>query len=196
MKENRMKEAKNEQRRQALAGRRALSDEERSSRSRQICEHLMRLPVLQHARTIFSYQAVSDEADLKEFHAWAAARSKILAYPIALPGGIMKAAVPVAEDAFKISAYGIREPDPDRSRVLDPGEIDLVLVPCVAFDGKGGRLGHGAGYYDRYLPKCREDAVFILVGFDAQELVEVERNEMDVMMHMIITESGLRYSRS
>ncbi len=196
MNEIHTKEVKNEQRRQALANRRAMSAQERISRSHQICEFLMRLPVLQYVKTIFSYQAVFDEADLNEFHAWAAAHGKILAYPIALPGGIMKAAVPEAGDAFKKSAYGILEPDIKKSTVLEPEEIDLVLVPCVAFDRKGGRLGHGAGYYDRYLPACRKDAVFILVGFDVQELSEVERDERDVMMHMIITESGLRYNNS
>ena len=185
------------QRKLAVSRRRALSDAERAEKSRAICDYLMHLPVLKTAKTVFSYMAMSDEVNLDNFHEQAAESGKTLAFPVPLKGGLMNAAVAENGDAFVRSAYGIMEPAPEHSLILEPEMIDAVLVPCVAFDRSGGRLGHGAGYYDRFLPRCRKDTVFILVAFDAQEMETVVREETDVMMDMIITESGLIYgSRS
>lgn len=179
------------QRKLAISRRRALSEEERRSKSRAICDYLMQLPQIDAAQTFFSYKAVGDEANLDSFHARAAERGKTLAFPISLKGGLMKAAVPESDDAFVRSAYGIMEPVPERSRILDPLEIDVILVPCVAFDREGGRLGHGAGYYDRFLPGCREDAILILAAFDAQCLDHIIMEETDIPIPVIVTESGI-----
>jgi len=66
----------------------------------------------------------------------------------------------------------------------------VILVPCVAFDKEGRRLGHGAGYYDRYMPMLRPDVLKILIAFDAQELDYVETEPTDIPVDIIVTESG------
>jgi 5-formyltetrahydrofolate cyclo-ligase len=99
----------------------------------------------------------------------------------------MEAAVPDAPDAFIKGKFDILSPDPDRLRIIPPEEIDAVLVPCVGFDETGNRLGHGGGYYDRYLPRCPH-ATKILVAFKAQRLDTVCAGESDVAMDFIVTE--------
>ena len=140
------------------------------------------------AETFLSYMATWDEVDLSEFHEWAAACGKRVCWPVTYPHGLMEAAVPDAPDAFVKGKFDILSPDPKSSRIIPPEEIDVVLVPCVGFDEAGNRLGHGGGYYDRYLLRCPR-AVKILVAFEAQKLNAVCAGENDVAMDIIVTES-------
>jgi len=181
---------KKEQRVIALNNRRALTDEERREKSSALCKALWALPEVKQAKTFFSYFATYDEADLKSFDRLASEAGKRLAYPISLPHGIMKAAVPAGEDAIVSGAYGIPAPVEEKSEILKPEDIDVILVPCVAFDKEGRRLGHGAGYYDRYMPMLRPDVLKILIAFDAQELDYVETEPTDIPVDIIVTESG------
>ena len=71
---------------------------------------------------------------------------------------------------------------------------DLVICPGTAFDESGSRLGMGAGYYDRFLPKC-VNAVFVLAAFEAQRADEVPQEETDVPMDLIVTEETVRRIR-
>ena len=170
------------QRKQALAARRALGAEERRACSAAICARLSELPELRAARTILRYRALSDEADLSALEEMLDAR---FVYPRCLGGGVMEARLPTGP--LCPGPYGIEEPDPARSMPVPPEEIDAVLVPCVGFDAAGGRLGRGAGYYDRYLSAC-PDALRICAAFEAQRLEKVSTEPHDVRMDWIVTE--------
>ena len=183
-----LRNLKNQQRSQCLTARRNLSDAEREAYSHAICQTLTTLEAVIRAKTIFSYMATWDDVDLRRFHEWLASRGKQICFPITYPHGHMEAAVPDTPDAFVKGKFDILSPDPGRSRIILPEEIDVVLVPCVGFDGNGNRLGHGGGYYDRYLPKCPR-ATKILVAFEAQKLDAVCVGECDVAMDFILTES-------
>ena len=183
-----LRNLKNQQRSQCLAARRELSIAERAAYSHTICKTLMTLEAVIRAETFLSYMATWDEVDLSEFHEWATARGKRVCWPVTYPHGLMEAAVPDAPDAFVKGKFDILSPDPKRSRIIPPEEIDVVLVPCVGFDEAGNRLGHGGGYYDRYLLRCPR-AVKILVAFEAQRLDAVCAGENDVTMDIIVTES-------
>ena len=183
-----LKNLKNQQRNQCLSARRTLSIAERETYSHAICQTLTTLEPVIRAETIFSYMATWDEVDLSEIHKWAASRGKQICFPITYPHGHMEAAVPDMPDAFVKGKFDILSPDPERSRIIPPEEIDVVLVPCVGFDEAGMRLGHGGGYYDRYLPRCSR-ATKILVAFEAQKLDAVCVGENDVAMDFIVTES-------
>ncbi len=183
-----LRNIKNRQRSQCLATRRNLSDAERAAYSHAVCQTLTTLEPAIRAETIFSYMATWDEVDLRRFHEWAASRGKRVCWPVTYPHGLMEAAMPDASDAFVKGKFDILSPDPKRSRIIRPEEIDVVLVPCVGFDEAGNRLGHGGGYYDRYLLRCPR-AVKILVAFEAQKLDAVCAGENDVTMDIIVTES-------
>ena len=173
---------KSEQRKQVLAARRALNAEERAKASEAICRRLLALPELREAKTVLSYRALPDEVDLRALEAELDAR---LVYPRCLGGGVIEARE--AEGPWSRGPYGIEEPDPAASRLVQPQEIDVVLVPCVGFDVGLRRLGYGAGYYDRYLPRCRK-ALCIGVAFEVQRLELVVTGEHDRSLDRIVTE--------
>lgn len=183
-------EAKKTQRQACLAQRRSLSAEERTTQSAAICAHLATIPTLCQAKVILSYQAVEDETDLSVFHAWALEQGKTLAFPVSYPGGRMEAYVPLSPEGWEQGRYGILSPIPERSRLVEPGELDAVILPCVGFDGQGRRLGHGGGYYDRYLPQCPQ-AARVLVAFEVQRLERVETVTTDQSVHTLVTEQGV-----
>ena len=181
---------KKAQRAAALAARSALSPEDRSAKSEALCRAFAALPEVQTAKTILSYAAAGAEADMTAFHRWAEQAGKQLAFPVSLPDGIMEARVPRSAEDWTVGRYGLREPDPARSALVSPEEIDLVIVPCVAFDESGRRLGHGAGYYDRYLPQCR-NARFAAAAFEAQKQPRVCTDGLDVAMDIAVTEDRI-----
>lgn len=69
--------------------------------------------------------------------------------------------------------------------------LDAVIVPGVAFDHSGGRLGYGGGYYDRFLPKLRPDTVKIGVAYELQLIKQIPVEEHDVHLDRIVTETGI-----
>ena len=178
---------KKAQRTAALAARCALSEAQRSEKSAAICRRLTELPELQNARCILSYAAAGAEAELTALHDWARRQGKRLAFPVPLPGGVMEAWEPRDAESWTTGRFGLSEPARERSDPVAPETIDAVIVPCVAFDAAGRRLGHGAGYYDRYLPQCTH-ARFVAAAFEAQRLARVCVTDLDTAMHAVVTE--------
>lgn len=185
-------ESKRLQRIRALAARRALSPVLRAEKEEAVCSRLKQLPEVCRARVVLSYMAAADELCLHGFHDWAHSEGKVVAFPVSGPGGKMGAFVPFGPDSMGKGMFGILEPRPAESVQIPPEDIDLVLVPCVAFDGEGRRLGHGGGYYDRYLPECAR-AAKILVAFEDQRLSCVAADRLDVTMDALVTERGVWY---
>ena len=196
---------KKQQRRLAMERRRALSQKERDEKSRVICDllineksrvicdiltRLIKEPRYSEVRTIFSYRGTWDEVNVDAFNDWAEVQGYRVAYPISLPKGIMKAAVPAEENAWHRAAYGILEPVMKNSKILEPRDIDLIIVPCVAFDEHGNRCGHGAGYYDRFMT-CMSPESLIMVAFEAQRLEKLITEETDIPVPTIVTETGI-----
>jgi 5-formyltetrahydrofolate cyclo-ligase len=92
-------------------------------------------------------------------------------------------------------SYGIPEPSRDEGRPVEPEMIDAVVVPGVAFDVRGYRIGYGAGYYDRFLPSCSR-AIFIGLAFEIQVVDRIPNDEWDMPLHMVITEERIIEARS
>ena len=85
--------------------------------------------------------------------------------------------------------YGIQEPSPESRIIMTPDMFDLVIVPGVAFDKKGRRIGQGKGYYDRFLELT--SAFRLALAFDCQLLENVPSELHDIPMDAILSESGI-----
>jgi 5-formyltetrahydrofolate cyclo-ligase len=85
------------------------------------------------------------------------------------------------------SKLGILEPMPEFRRPFPPEEIDLVVVPGLAFDEKGHRIGYGGSYYDRFLLRCPQ-ALHVGLAYEIQIVKYISPSEWDIPVHKIITE--------
>ena len=130
-------EAKQTQRKAGRAARKALSPEERKAANAALCAFLWQLAAVQNAQTILLYAAFGSEVDLSAFAEKAQAQGKTLAYPVCGEAYSLTAAVP-GPDGWEMGQYGIRTPVPERSTLLQPEQLDLVLVMSVE-PGFGGQ---------------------------------------------------------
>ncbi|MCD8353461.1 MAG: 5-formyltetrahydrofolate cyclo-ligase [Clostridiales bacterium] len=176
---------KQTQRKQGIRARNALSAEQREDYSRRICEKIAGLEAFQRAETVLLYAAFRAEVSLDPL--LPAAAGKRLAWPVCLPECQMAAAVPQGPEGWETGAYGIRAPVLERSLVVPPEELDLVLVPCTAFDPDCRRVGMGKGYYDRYLARCVR-AVKLGVAFQCQQVERAAVEAHDLRLDGFITE--------
>ena len=180
---------KRELRRRMLALRRALAAEERASYSAAITERILSLEAVKQVRTIFAYAAMEDEVQTEALISSLLEMGKRVALPLITGKRTMEAVLVPAVDALEYGAYHILTVREDRRVVLPPQEIDCVLVPGVAFDMDGTRLGMGGGYYDVFLPKI-PCAVKIAMAYSCQIVESVPKLSHDCGVDWIVTEKG------
>ncbi len=176
---------KENQRRMALSRRHSLQPTKRERASNVICRQIMQLPEVYQAKVILSYMAMPDEPNLAELHEKLWREGKALAFPVTEGRGIMHAVKAERHGQWRIGHYGICEPI---GETVNPAVIDLVIAPCVAFDEQCHRLGHGGGYYDRFLNTCPQ-AACIVAAFDVQKSDEVCVEMHDRTVDKVITET-------
>lgn len=145
--------------------------------------HLLALPALAQARTVSLYAAAHGEIDPAAAGAELAARGVTLVYPRVAD----RTHLAFHTGELLASGFGLREPAADNPEVsLD--QIDVMVIPGLAFDSTGTRLGWGKGYYDRALAVTR--AVRIGYCFALQIVPHVPRESYDIPMHHLVTEDG------
>ena len=181
---------KNLIRKKALCQRRVLSTLEKSQAESVMLESLLNWEVFKKARVIHIYISKPDEPDTRPIieHCWSF-RKKI-AVPVVLPDTfeLFHSEIKSFDDLVS-GMHGTQEPSPERRKKINPKSFDLVIVPGVAFDRQGGRLGHGKGYYDRFLELT--NAFRLGLTFNRQLLETVPTELHDVPMNAILSESGI-----
>ncbi|MBU2055456.1 MAG: 5-formyltetrahydrofolate cyclo-ligase [Proteobacteria bacterium] len=184
-------DGKGEIRKRILALRNALPPELIAVKSGEIVRRLTGLREIRDSSTLMVFLSFGSEVLTDDLIRWGWEEGKRIVVPLCRPEG--RELTPCRIDGFaelEAGHYGIREPKADRLRIVPPGEIDAVLVPAVAFDRRGYRVGYGGGYYDRFLPKVPQ-AAKIGAAFACQIVPEVPIDSYDVQVERIATEEGI-----
>lgn len=151
-----------------------------------ITQQVLSLPAFQAAERIFAYCSVVPEVDTHAILAQARRRGKTVALPVAQSDGKMQFAR--YDGVLVPGRYGIPEP-PRSAQVMLPQPGDLVLVPALAYDRAGRRLGRGGGYYDRFLAHADCCTVGLIRAAFLLDALPAEWN--DVPVSAVITEDGV-----
>jgi len=170
-----------------LATRRGLGTGERERSSRAIRGHLAALPAVRQATTVLGYAATDAEVDLDPLLAALLDEGRTVALPVVDGARLRLAAVTDLDSDLVLGHLGVREPRRGCAAVPE-STIGVALVPGVAFDRDGGRLGYGGGHFDRLLAEL--DAPAIGVAFHAQLIQRVPLRPHDVRMDLVVTEDG------
>lgn len=195
---------KAEVRRAVIARRDALDLDVRAAKSAVICARLVeRLGRSDPAapRTVAVYAAMGSEADPDAFAAAAAAHGWRVAYPCMLSATdaaacgqrmCMRAVAAGDADAAPFighptRAFAATDVDSDRFPIVPAEALDMIIVPLVAFDQTGARLGYGGGCYDRYLPTLSATCQIIGIAFDEQRVDRVPTDTHDLPLPRIIS---------
>lgn len=194
---------KAELRRAVIARRDALDLDLRAAKSADICARLVELLGRLDAaapRTVAVYAAMGSEADPAAFAAAAAVRGRRVAYPCMLSaidaaacGQRMCMRAVAADDASAApfiarptQAFAATDINSDRFPIVPAESLGIIVVPLVAFDQTGARLGYGGGCYDRYLPTVSESCQIIGIAFDEQRVNHVPTDAHDLRLANII----------
>lgn len=178
--------AKAEIRAQVGVETRRLTETERSSASERVCHRLVRQRIWREARALLIFSPLEDEVNIWSLGMEALGEGKIVGLPrfVEEDNSYIASRVEDLGKSLATGRFGIKEPH--SSLPLIPlKQLDLVLVPAVAFDLCGTRLGRGGGYYDRLLAcvygiKCG-------VAFDQQVVARLPMEAHDVSMDVVVT---------
>ena len=165
-----------------------LTDVYKKNADEKIIEYALEYKEYKKAGCVFCYVSTENETDTFPLLHDILRSGKRLGVPKCTGKGIMQVYEIQSLDELKPGAYGILEPEDNPEKLIDPKEIDFAWVPCISCDRERRRLGHGGGYYDRYLEKahcvkaalCREE---LLVD-------NVPVSELDQRMDVVISENG------
>lgn len=183
---------KQQLRKQAVTGRDNLLEVDEFSRM--IWDKLLALPQFINAKTVMTYLDFDNEVRTSEYlpELWRMKKRVVVPYCTGNDIHLFR-----LENINELSpgAWRILEPKPELRRLPDrsirANQLDLIIVPGVAFDSRGNRLGMGKGYYDRFLRHVRPDVVKAALAFECQMVKEVPTTSHDIRMNMIITEKGI-----
>ncbi len=183
---------KRELRERMLELREGMLHSEVAAMSKTIHTYLQSLPSFRNAKNIFLYASTRNEVETDDIIVNLLQAGKGVAIPV-VNKGTKEIVFSFIEslDELMPSTYGIREPLPNSLRPVALDSVDLIIIPGVAFDMRGYRLGYGGGYYDRFLEKLPEGVHKMGLAFDFQVLEALPVEEHDLKVDTIITEERI-----
>lgn len=184
-----------ERRQQLAARRRALTPAERIAAAQGLRRSLEQLPEYLTDARVAGYWACDGELPLNLVIPPLAARGQQFLLPVLAPGRHLRFAPWQSGEDVQPNRHGIPEPVQPRE-LLEPFQLDLVLVPLLGFDRRGNRLGTGGGYYDRSFAFLNEqvrptEPLLVGIAYAFQELPEVDEEDWDVPLDFIATDREL-----
>ena len=173
--------------------RAAIGADERHRLAGLIEQRLFALPELPAARVVVAFSSFGSEVPTQDVIRRLASGGKRVLLPF-IRDGEMETADRGDEERLVASGYGPKEPA--GARAVDPAEVDVALVPGLAFDPAGHRLGYGGGHFDRYLARLRPEAVRIALAFHVQLLPSIPHGPGDQRVDVVVTDQEtFRYDR-
>jgi 5-formyltetrahydrofolate cyclo-ligase len=192
-----VRRAKQDLRRQILSARAALSAGERGELSAVIATRVLELPEVERARCVLAYLSFGQEIETDDLLSTLRERDvKVVLPRIDRAAHQLRLYQVVDFDSdTEPGVWGIREPSPARCRLAELSELDLIIVPGVAFTPSGDRLGYGGGYYDGLLARSTQPPTLVAPAFDLQIVGSLPVTSHDVPVDIIVTQSAVHRRR-
>lgn len=177
-------------RKAVLDSRKGMTTADVVKKSELVSDNFLKTDLYKSANTIMAYIDFRNEVKTEKIIKTAIADGKRIVIPISVVESreLILSELINYDIELELGAYGILEPKEEYMREVDPKIVDIVLIPGVAFDERGFRVGYGAGYYDRFLEKVRPDTKKIALSFELQMVDRAFEDSHDVPVDMIITE--------
>lgn len=176
---------------EALHKRDSIPPNVRTELSRQIVDHAINRIKMNRADTVLIYLSMRSEVETDGLLDYLLTQNKIALAPVMnmkrrtlTPYRVVDA----KKDLLR-HPYGMYQPNRETCSPFPLDQIDLIFVPVAAFDPQGYRIGYGAGFYDRFLPRCPQ-AVWIGLAYEVQMVADTFPQAWDVPLHHILTESA------
>jgi len=177
-------------RKNVLKARDEIPPAERQHLSILASKNLWQLPDFQSAKRVFLYVNFRSEVETSSLIKRCLMEGKEVAVPLVAPKSQL---IPyrITDRAKDLApgAFGIPEPIVDQCERVNPGSLDLIVLPGSAFDARGGRMGYGGGYYDRFLVNAAPQAKRIGLAFDLQVVASIPLAPHDQLLDVVVTES-------
>ena len=179
---------KSETRRINKEKRALLDKQEVEQKSKKACLHFTESLIYKNSKEIMVYMPLGNETDTTYIVNQARKDNKKLIYPVTdEKTGEITPVYSEKDTVFTEGAFGVKEPD--ERKVADFKNIDVVIVPGIAFDRNGNRVGFGKGCYDKFLVKT--DCIKIGFCYSFQLVDEIQSDIYDIKMDYITTEEGI-----
>lgn len=192
-----IRERKDALRKQAHANRNA--QENKDELSRRIVGAFMALPEYAAAETVMFYIDVRSEVRTRHDLELALQSGKKIIVPWCNSDGELELFHLESMEELELGMYRILEPKNELrqlpSKQVNVESLDLIMVPGVGFDRRGGRMGHGKGYYDKLLQHARKDTPLVALAFECQMFEEIPVADHDIFMDKVITEDQVYVGR-
>ena len=186
-------------RQQMLAQLRTQPESLRQEKSEKILKRVIGLEKFQSAQWLFSYVSLEYEVNTYPLIDHAQQLGKKMAVPVIFNKEKKRGRFVISEVwdrflEFEIGPFRIQQPKSQFIRPVEPKKIEIAMIPCVAFDKKGRRLGHGKGFFDRFLGELSVGCLKVGIGFDFQLVSELPQEPHDLPLDLIVTDRQIVHS--
>ena len=164
---------------------------EKEEKNIAIAQRLFGMDEFKKSKTIFCFLSTSFEVQTERIIRESLRLGKQVLVPLLDPGGenLKASRIPSMDIDFVIGEYGVRQPAPKFRNIVPFSNIDFVVVPGLAFDSFGNRIGYGGGFYDKFFKKITGNVSRVAVGYDFQLFNLVPHSDLDEPVHFLITET-------
>lgn len=183
---------KKDLRRMCSVVRNKMSEEEKNNKSTKIVNKFIDTFTFQSSKCFFIYIDYRSEVQTAKIIDFIIMQGGIVCVPAVIPESTKMVAVQISRPAVDLAPgfKGILEPLPElfHSCRIDAENIDIAVIPGLAFDQTGGRMGYGGGYYDRFLQKDAPQALRVGLAYKLQMVANIPMEKHDILMDYIICE--------